>query len=76
MDKHPHNRTHSGAAVLDCVSDDQCTVLTCEMCLTELPASDAIREEAADYVAHFCGLDCLELWRRKGKRLKTEQQEP
>ncbi|MGA7951100.1 MAG: DUF3330 domain-containing protein [Thiobacillaceae bacterium] len=76
MDKHRDNLTSSGAHVLDCGSDDQCTVLTCEMCLTELPESDAIREEAADYIAHFCGLDCLELWRRQGKRRSTDRQEP
>ena len=76
MAKHRDNLTPSGAQVLDCGSDDQCTVLTCEMCLTELPESDAIREEAADYIAHFCGLDCLELWRRQGKRRSTDRQEP
>ncbi|HYP67547.1 MAG TPA: DUF3330 domain-containing protein [Thiobacillaceae bacterium] len=76
MHKHPDNFTPCGAPVLDCVSDDQCTVLTCDMCLMELPASEAIREEAADYVAHFCGLDCLELWRRKGSKRQAEQQKP
>lgn len=76
MDKHPDNLTPSGAPVLDCESDHQCTVLTCDMCLTALPTGEAIHEEAADYVAHFCGLDCLELWRRQGKRRPVGQQEP
>jgi hypothetical protein len=67
----PENRTPSGAPVMDCGSDHQCTFLTCEMCLMELPKDDAIREEGVDYVAHFCGLDCLEAWRREGRVRRT-----
>jgi hypothetical protein len=59
------NTTLSGARLLDCQSDHHCTVLSCDMCLTELPADDAIREEGTDYVAHYCGLDCLARWRRR-----------
>ena len=66
----PANLTPSGAPVLDCGHDHECTLLTCDFCLMELPSSDAIREEGADYVAHFCGLDCLESWRRE-ERLKS-----
>jgi hypothetical protein len=61
------NLTPAGAPVLDCGNDHQCTLLTCDMCLVELPAEGAIREEGVDYVAHFCGLDCLESWRREGR---------
>ena len=41
------------------------TALTCDYCLKELADSDAIREEGQDYVAHFCGLDCLSAWRER-----------
>lgn len=41
------------------------TMLSCDFCLKELPASDAICEEGQDYVAHFCGLDCLSAWRER-----------
>jgi hypothetical protein len=41
----------------------------CEICLKNLPASEAHLEEAGDYVIHFCGLECFEKWREK-----TEQQ--
>jgi hypothetical protein len=63
----PENLTPLGAPVLDCEHDHECTLLTCDFCLLELPSSGAIREESADYVAHFCGLDCLEAWRREGR---------
>jgi hypothetical protein len=71
MPKTP-NTTPVGAHLFDCESDHECTMLTCDMCLDELPAEDAIREEGKDYVAHFCGLDCLERWRMRGQR--PEQQ--
>ncbi len=64
MENNP-NLTPSGAPVLDCEHDHECTVLTCDFCLTDLPHSDAIREEGKDYVAHFCGLTCFEAWRRR-----------
>ena len=35
----------------------------CQICLAEIPASSAKSEESADYVAHFCGLECYEKWR-------------
>jgi hypothetical protein len=34
----------------------------CEICLTEIPASEAHCAEAEDYVFHFCGLDCYREW--------------
>lgn len=65
--KQPGNRTPVGAVLSDCAHDHECTLLSCDYCLRALPSSDAIREENADYVAHFCGLDCLEAWRREGR---------
>lgn len=38
-------------------------LVPCEVCLTEIPLSEAKVEEAADYVAHFCGLECYDKWR-------------
>jgi hypothetical protein len=37
----------------------------CEVCLKEVPRSEAAMAEARDYVAYFCGLDCYEKWRRE-----------
>lgn len=36
--------------------------VTCEVCLKEIPRSEAVSAEAADYVVHFCGLDCYRKW--------------
>jgi len=40
-------------------------LLQCDVCLQEIPASESRSDEASDYVVHFCGLDCYELWRQK-----------
>ena len=66
----------SGAPVLACEDDHECTVLTCDFCLKELPPNNGLREEGKDYIAHFCGLDCLEAWRERhahDKRLGRQE---
>ncbi len=40
-------------------------LVPCEVCLTEIPLSEAKVEEASDYVAYFCGLECYDKWRHK-----------
>ncbi len=40
----------------------------CNVCLKEIPASEAKNAEASDYVAHFCGLDCYEKWTKKAEQ--------
>jgi hypothetical protein len=35
----------------------------CEVCLKEIPVSEAKIAEAADYVAYFCGLECYTRWK-------------
>lgn len=62
--------TQAGAKIAACDQDHECTLLSCDNCLKELPSGDAIREEGEDYVAHFCGLDCLEAWRERHTREK------
>ncbi|MGO9444536.1 MAG: DUF3330 domain-containing protein [Thiobacillaceae bacterium] len=71
----PVNTTPSGATLMDCESDHQCTVLTCDMCLVELPNDAAMREEGEDYIAHFCGLDCLDQWRRQRAQAARQPQQ-
>ena len=39
--------------------------VACEVCLKEVPRSEAIVPEATDYVVHFCGLDCYEKWKQQ-----------
>ena len=39
----------------------------CEVCLKEIPVSEAKNVEASDYVLSFCGLDCYEKWQKKSE---------
>lgn len=41
-------------------------IVECEVCLKEIPLSAAKNEEAQDYVAHFCGIDCFAKWKELG----------
>jgi hypothetical protein len=43
----------------------------CEVCLMEIPKSEAISEEASDYVVHFCGLECFEKWKAEEAKSKS-----
>lgn len=38
-------------------------LVPCDVCLREVPRSEAVVPEAADYVAHFCGLACFQKWK-------------
>lgn len=42
---------------------DLSETVTCEVCLKEVPRSEAKSEEAGDYFLYFCGLDCYEKWK-------------
>lgn len=64
------NLTHEGARVVACTNDEVCEVVQCEVCMTEIPSSVAQSVEAADYVHHFCGLECLGLWRAKDEHVR------
>lgn len=44
----------------------------CELCLKEIPVSEAKVDEAADYVCYFCGLECYEKWKDQ-KQKKPEE---
>ncbi len=39
--------------------------IDCEICLKEIPASEAQSTEGSDYVVYFCGLECYDQWRKK-----------
>jgi len=43
-------------------------IVACEVCIKEVPISEAKSEEAADYVLHFCGLDCYTKWKEQDKQ--------
>ena len=42
--------------------------VSCEMCLKEVPASEAMIPEASDYFVHFCGLECYAAWKKQAEK--------
>ncbi len=44
----------------------------CDVCMKEVPASEAIVPEATDYVVHFCGLECFEKWKEQSDNSKDQ----
>ena len=40
----------------------------CEVCLKEVPPSEAEGTEAVEFVRHFCGVDCYEEWINSRRR--------
>ena len=39
--------------------------VACEVCLKEIPLSEAKSEEATDYIYHFCGSECYAKWKEQ-----------
>ncbi len=37
--------------------------VACDICMTEIPVSEAKSDEATDYVVHFCGVNCYDKWK-------------
>jgi len=46
------------------------TIIDCNICLMEVPISEANSEEATDYVLHFCGLECYTRWRNQDEPIE------
>jgi len=55
----------AGAPITACHVDHGCTVVSCAVCLAEIPSDVALSFEGPDYVQHFCGLSCLDVWKQK-----------
>jgi Domain of unknown function (DUF3330) len=50
--------------------------VACEVCLKEVPKSEATVPEATDYVVYFCGLDCYEKWKSQGAKPDDQAEKP
>ncbi|MCX7194269.1 MAG: DUF3330 domain-containing protein [Proteobacteria bacterium] len=48
-------------------------LVSCDICLKEVPVSEATTPEAVDYVAHFCGLECYAKWRQGSESQPGEE---
>jgi len=53
------------------VNEPEEELVQCDVCLKEIPVSEARNAEASDYVAHFCGLNCYEKWVNKAAQDPT-----
>jgi len=42
-----------------------CEVISCEICLKEIPRDLAQSQEGVDYVHYFCGIDCYARWKEQ-----------
>jgi hypothetical protein len=52
------------------------THVACDMCMKEVPLSEATVTEATDYFMHFCGLECFEKWKNQGESPKEKAGKP
>jgi len=50
--------------------------VSCEVCLKEVPKSEATVAEASDYFMYFCGLECFEKWKAKDEMPKSSGSAP
>jgi len=46
--------------------------ISCQVCITEIPVSEVVNEEATDYVIYFFGLDCYDEWRHLADNSETQ----
>lgn len=40
------------------------SLLACEVCMKEIPISEASSSEATDYVIYYFGIECFGIWLR------------
>lgn len=56
-------------------SPAEAALVACEVCLKEVPVSEATIAEATDYFTYFCGLACYERWKHRGDAHEVAQGE-
>lgn len=54
---------------------DQAEIIQCDICMKEIPASEARSAEAQDYVRHFCGLECFDRWSKQDSREQVQEED-
>ena len=54
--------------------------VSCAICSKEIPLSEALIPEAADYMVYFCGLECYAQWKKRsessGQQSKNSKNKP
>jgi hypothetical protein len=54
----------------------EATLVSCEVCLKEVPIAEATVPEASDYFVYFCGLECYEKWKSEAGTPRASPAEP
>lgn len=57
--------TPAGGVVARCDDEPACTLVQCAVCLTEIPPDASVSADVLDTIQHFCGLECLSVWRAR-----------
>lgn len=52
------------------------TTINCCVCCKEIPLDAVFIPEGAEYVAHFCGLDCYERFQARAKAVAERDTTP
>jgi hypothetical protein len=39
-------------------------ILSCKICLEEIPSSVSNHGEGDEYAQHFCGIECYSIWKK------------
>ena len=63
MSQPPLNR--AGGFVAACENEADCHPVSCSECLNQIPAEAPYTADLDDYVHHFCGLECWDIWQKK-----------
>ena len=54
---------------------DPVEIIQCDICMKEIPASEARSAEARDYVSHFCGLECFDRWSKQNSSEQVQEED-
>jgi hypothetical protein len=50
--------------------------VSCAVCRKEIPLSNALTSEAADYMVYFCGLECYAKWKKRSESSGQQSKDP
>ncbi|MDP3281999.1 MAG: DUF3330 domain-containing protein [Nitrosomonas sp.] len=45
--------------------------VACEVCLKEIPLSEAASAKATDYIVYYCGLECYDKWKKQAEKTES-----
>jgi len=65
--------TAGGTEMVETGKPTDLELVKCEVCLKEIPKSEAQNAEAVDYVAYFCGLECYGEWEAERVKERTRE---